>query len=234
MTTKQLNQQVQLMQCNHKKTSNSKSSYNKLNTIKAINTIRFRHGFILSGLGLVTLFTAMVNASEITTSMNSDIANEFKKQFNLQKSPSKSTKLSLMNNPYSKALSIINMKLSDEAEKGQPRRLMTSDESTLQAKNDRFGECQKTIVIFIGFSKSAYTLSTMKYPATKEQIMTDNLASVEYPFTVEDTNDGDTRPQQIALELGWNYRGNGEENVEVFFETCLAIPVSLYYWEDTF
>tara|TARA_R110000737_G_C14593891_1_gene488012 strand:- start:1032 stop:1736 length:705 start_codon:yes stop_codon:yes gene_type:complete len=234
MTTSKLNQQVQIMQCKHKKASDSKSSYNKLNTTKAISTIKFRRSFILSALSLVTLFSATSNASAITTSMSSDIANEFKKQFSLQKQANKSTKLALMNNPYQKALSVIDSKLSDEAENGQPRRLMTYDESIIKAKMNRFEACQGSVAIFIGFSKSAYALSTMKYPATKEQIMTDNFASVEYPFTVEDTNDGDTRPLQIALELGWNYRGNGEENVEVFFETCLAIPVSLYYWEDTF
>ena len=222
------------MQCKHKKTSDSKSSYNKLNTTKAINTIRFRRSFILSGLGLVTLFTAMTNASTITTKMSSAIANEFNEQFSLQKYPNKSKKLTFMDNPYNRALNVINTKLSDEAEKGHPRRLMTHDESMLKAKRNRFGACQENIVIFIGFSKSAHTLSTMKYPATKEQIMTDNFASVEYPFTEEDRKDGDTRPQQIALELGWNYRGNGEDNVENFFETCLAIPVSLYYWKDTF
>lgn len=76
-------------------------------------------------------------------------------------------------------------------------------------KRNQFGACQESIVIFVGFSKSAHTLSTIKYPAAKEQIMTGDFASVEYPFTEED---GDSRPQQIALELGWNYRGN----IEVF------------------
>lgn len=107
---------------------------------------------------------------------------------------------------------------------------MTHNESMLKVKRNQFGACQESIVIFIGFSKSAHTLSTIKYPATKEQIMTGDFASVEYPFTEEDREDGDSQPQKIAPEFGWNYRSNGE----VFFETCLAIPVSLYYWKDTF
>jgi hypothetical protein len=223
------------MQFKQLKTNESKFSINTLKAITIKCYLNYRRVFFLGGFNFILLSSAIAaNASAITTGMNSDIANEFKKQFSLQKQANKSTKLALMNNPYQKILRVINGKLSDEAENGQPRRLMTHDESIIKAKMNRFEACQVSVAIFIGFSKSAQALSTMKYPATKEQIMTDNFASVEYPFTVEDTNDGDSRPEQVALELGWMYRGNGEENVELFFETCLAIPIDLYYWEDSF
>jgi len=142
-----------------------------------------------------------------------------------------------MKNPYVKFLKINKKKAVKEAELGRHRRLRTHDESIIRAKNIRFRTCQKTIVRYTGFASKAYVYSSGKHPKTKDEIMKNN--GIEYPFTAAQANDEISRPIQIALELGWKYKGKATEgkanrHIEEFFNACLAIPIKLYYSEDKF
>lgn len=205
---------------------------------------------------------SMANTTAITAGMSAEVAAEFNKQFNkpfmsgfiaalnpeaaaaVKKElkslgPAKmSDKLTMMDNPYEKFTGIIDDKMSDKNSAGYQakyhRRLLTHDESIVEAKRSRFGECQTSIVKYIGFAGNAHTFSTAGL--TKEEIMNGNIFGIDYPFTAEQRNDDTYRPGQIALELGWQYKGreNAEAHVDVFFKTCLDIPIDIYYWEDTF
>lgn len=201
--------------------------------IKAYNRQSF--GMIFS-IMLSALFSSVASATEITAGMNMEVVSEFNKQLSATTYPEMSNKLIFMENPYGKSLTIINNKISDKSEKNfheqYQRRLMTHDESIIEAKSSRFDACQTEVVRFIAFAKHSAIFSSGKDALTKDKIMKDN--GVEYPFTVEEKNDGDLRPIQISLELGWQYKGQGEGNVEAFFKACLAIPIDLYYWEDSF
>ena len=206
------------------------------NSINRANLASIR-SIVYTVLTLVMLFSAgtIASASPITASMSAEVAAEFTKQLNLQTSPSMSRKLIMMKNPYKKFLKVINKKVGDETNKGYEanygRRLMTHDESTLKAKFRRFKTCQRTIVYFMGFASKAKRFAR---EVSKEEVMEGNVFGVDYPFTQEQAKDDNMRPSQIALELGWQYQGQGEAHVETFLSTCLAIPIKLYYWPDKF
>jgi hypothetical protein len=196
-------------------------------TLQLIRTTTF------TSLSVVTLFFFMANAMAITSDMSPEVTAEFKKQLDLQTWPAMHTKLALMDNPYKKFYKAIKKKLTEEAEAGNRRRLMTHEESTLAAKKKRFDYCQSSVHFFVDFAKRAHTLGVVVEPLlTKDQLMTGN--GVKYPFTPEQAENGNFRPAQLALELGWKYKGKGEEYAETFLKACLAIPVSLYYKEDKF
>jgi len=184
-----------------------------------------------TGLSMITLFSAMTHAISITAEMSAEISAEYQKQLAKQDWPETHTKLALMDNPYKKSYKIIKKRLKKEAPAGQRRRLMTEEESTLMAKKKRFDYCQASVSFFVDFSARAHTLSTVEQnPLTEDDLMKGN--GVKYPFTKEQTNSANFRPTQIALTLGWKYRGKGKQYAEAFLATCLAIPVSLYYKED--
>jgi len=184
-----------------------------------------------AGLSLVTLFSAMANAISITAEMSTEIAAEYQKQLAKQDWPATHTKLALMDNPYKKSYKVIKKRVKKEAPQGQRRRLMTEEESMLMAKKKRFDYCQASVSFFVDFAERAHTLSTVEQnPLTEDALMKGN--GVNYPFTKEQTNNANFRPTQIALTLGWKYRGKGKQYAEAFLATCLAIPVGLYYKED--
>lgn len=177
---------------------------------------------------IVTLFSACIMASATVT------AYEKKVLLSMQHYPDNLRTLLLTPNPYEERLTIIGQKIEEEAPEGFYRRLMTHDESVLKAKNDRFNQCYGELVMFIGIAANLHAFTTGKNPLTKAQLLPGY--GVDYPFTEEQTNDGDSRPRQIALELAWQYKGreNADAHVDIFFKTCLAIPMSLYYWEDEY
>lgn len=201
------------------------------------NTTPYKYGsqiiraITFTVMSTVTLFSCMANAMTITSDMSPEVANEFNKQIALQTWPKMHTKLAFMNNPYSTFEKVIKQKVIAEAEVGQPRRLMSHEESIMLAKKKRFDYCQASVSFFVGFAERAHTLSTLEeQPLTKDKLMKGN--GVKYPFTEAETNNANTRPAQIALTLGWKHQGKGENHAELFLKTCLAIPVSLYYKED--
>jgi hypothetical protein len=203
----------------------------KVETTSDKKTLSFMRAITLSGLSVLTLFSTMANAISITAEMRPEVTTEYKKQLALQDWPAIHTKLALMDNPYSKFYKIIRKKLKEEAPTGQRRRLMTKAESMLTAKKTRFDYCQASVSFFVDFSERAQTLSTVeRNPLSEDSLMQGN--GVEYPFTKEQTNSANFRPTQIALTLGWKYKGRGKQYAEAFLATCLAIPVSLYYKED--
>jgi hypothetical protein len=203
----------------------------KVETTSDKKTLSFMRAITLSGLSVLTLFSTMANAISITAEMRPEVTTEYKKQLALQDWPAIHTKLALMDNPYSKFYKIIRKKLKEEAPTGQRRRLMTKEESILTAKKTRFDYCQASVSFFVDFSERAQTLSTVeRNPLSEDSLMEGN--GVEYPFTKEQTNSANFRPTQIALTLGWKYKGRGKQYAEAFLATCLAIPVSLYYKED--
>jgi hypothetical protein len=186
-----------------------------------------------SGLSGLIIVNTLANAAVLTAEMTPEVTAEFKKQLALQTWPAMHTKLALMDNPYAKFYKVIKKKLKKEAEEGHRRRLMTPEESMLTAKKKRFDYCQASVNFFIEFSERSHTLSTVEHkPLTKDQLMVGH--GIAYPFTEEQTNSADFRPVQIALELGWKYRGKGKQYAEEFLASCLAVPVSLYYKEDKF
>lgn len=205
--------------------------YFRLFTFGLFNVVAL---FILWGSVMLSLST-IVSASTITASMSAEVAAEFNKQLNKQIFPKMSNRLSMMKSPYRKFLKEINKKIGDKADEkydsNYHRRLMTHDESVIKAESRRFRNCQRKIVLFIGFSSRAKAFFS---ELTKEKIMKGNTFGVDYPFTQEQGNDAKYRPSQVALELGWQYQGQGEEQVEVFFKSCLATPISLYYEADKF
>jgi hypothetical protein len=181
-----------------------------------------------AGLSMVTLFSVMANAISITAEMSTEIATEYQKLLAKQDWPATHTKLALMDNPYKKSYKVIRKLLKKEAPEGQRRRLMTEEESMLMAKKKRFDYCQASVSFFVDFAERAHTLSTVEQnPLSEDALMKGN--GVEYPFTKEQTNSANFRPTQIALTLGWKYKGKGKQYAEAFLATCLAIPVSLYY-----
>jgi len=211
--------------------TNDKSKVDrKVKTSGYKKILPFIRSITLSGLSVLTLFSSMANAISITAEMSPEVTTEYKKQLALQDWPAIHTKLALMDNPYSKFYKIIRKKLKEEAPTGQRRRLMTEEESMLTAKKTRFDYCQASVSFFVDFSERAQTLSTVEQnPLSEDSLMKGN--GVEYPFTKEQTNSANFRPTQIALTLGWKYKGKGKQYAEAFLATCLAIPISLYYKE---
>ncbi|KGJ92258.1 hypothetical protein [Colwellia psychrerythraea] len=186
-----------------------------------------------TGVCLVAFFSFMANAMTITAEMSPEVTSEYNKQLDLQTWPKMHTKLALMDNPYATFYKTIRKKLKKEAITGKRRRLMTHDESIVSAKKKRFDYCQASVSFFVDFAKRAHDLSTLENnPLTKDKLMTGN--GVKYPFTDQEANNANFRPAQIALTLGWKYQGKGEQYAEAFLANCLAIPVSLYYKEDSF
>jgi hypothetical protein len=194
----------------------------KKTSVRVISAIAF------IGLSIVTLFSAMASAVSITAEMSPEIVTEYNKQLASQTWPETHTKLALMDNPYKKSYKIIKKRLKNEAPEGQRQRLMTEEESMIMAKKKRFDYCQASVSFFVDFAERAHTLSTVEQnPLTEDALMKGN--GVKYPFTKEQTNNANFRPTQIALTLGWKYRGKGKQYAEAFLATCLAIPVALYY-----
>lgn len=213
----------------------------KIKVNKNINIFNLRdiHFIAYTLFTMVTLFSASATAStaKITSGMSAEVAAEFTKQLslvNVQLFPKLSDQLSMVKNPYKKSYKVIKKKLKKEAEKGNRRRARTHNESIIKAKMRRFRECQEKIFLFVGFAGNAKTFSSGKQPLTKELSIKGNIYGVDYPFTQEQANSAAYRPSQIALELGWQYKGreNAEKHVETFFKTCLDIPISVYYVED--
>jgi hypothetical protein len=203
----------------------------KVKTTGYKKTLPFIRTIALSGLSVLTLFSTMANAISITADMSPEVITEYNKQLALQDWPAMHTKLALMDNPYSKFHKVIRKKLKKEAPAGQRGRLMTEEESMLTAKKTRFDYCQASVSFFVDFAERAQTLSTVEQnPLSEDALMKGN--GVEYPFTKEQTNSANFRPTQIALTLGWKYKGKGKQYAEAFLASCLAIPVSLYYKED--
>ena len=199
------------------------SRYQK--ALQVIRTITF------AGISTTALFSGMANAISITAEMSPEVTTEYRKQLALQTWPAMHTKLALMDNPYSTFYKITRKKLKKEAGPGQRRRLMTQEESLLMAKKKRFDYCQASVNFFVDFSQRAQTLSTVEQnPLTKDALMKGN--GVKYPFTKAQTNNANFRPAQIALTLGWKYKGKGKQYAETFLANCLAIPINLYYQED--
>ncbi len=185
----------------------------------------------LTGVILVSFLSFQVNATTVTADMNPEITAEYKKQLAAQTWPEMYKKLAWMDNPYKVTYKAMKKRLKKEAEPGQRRRLMTNEESTMAAKKKRFDYCQASIEFFVSFAERANTLSKVEQnPLSKDKLMTGN--GVDYPFTKAQKNDGNFRPAQIALELGWKYQGKAEQYAESFLATCLAIPLELYYKED--
>lgn len=203
--------------------------------LRGISLVAFTVFNIVTLLSLTFSTSAMASTTAITVGMSSEVAAEFNKQLNKQVFPKMSSRLSMMKSPYRKFLKDTNKKIGDKADKeydsNHHRRLMTHDESVIKAESRRFRNCQRKIVLFIGFSSRAKAFFS---ELTKEKIMKGNTFGVDYPFTQEQGNDAKYRPSQVALELGWQYQGQGEEQVEVFFKSCLATPISLYYEADKF
>ncbi|ALO36265.1 hypothetical protein CMT41_17150 [Colwellia sp. MT41] len=186
-----------------------------------------------TGVSIVTFFSSMANSKAITDEMSAEVTAEFNKQLALQAWPEMHTKLALMDNPYSIFYQKIKISLKEQPTAGHQRRLMTEEESLLAAKKKRFDYCQASVPFFVDFAKRADNLSTLEHsPLTKNKLMQGN--GVKYPFTEEQSNNGNFRPTQIALTLGWQYQGQGEIHAEEFLASCLAIPVSFYYVEDKF
>ncbi|MBU2871144.1 hypothetical protein [Colwellia sp. E2M01] len=210
-------------------------------TLNMLKTIIFKNmflitpsitivGLVLSSL-LATSFTANANTLSITAEMSPEVVAEYNKQLASNSWPEMHTKLALMDNPYAKQYKVLRKALRKEAPEGKRKRLMTHEESLFMAKKMRFDYCQASVSFFVDFSQRAFDLSTTEQnPLTKEQLMQGN--GVAYPFTEAEKNNPSTRPPQIALDLGWKYKGQGKARAKEFLATCLAIPVELYYKED--
>ena len=110
-----------------------------------IRTIAF------TGVSLVTCFSSMANAIEITAEMSPEVTAEYNKQLASQTWPEMHTKLALMDNPYATFYKVIRKKLKAEAEPDQKRRLMTDEESIVAAKKKRFDYCQASVPFFVSF-----------------------------------------------------------------------------------
>jgi hypothetical protein len=198
--------------------------------IKNTRRQRLRTAAFLA-ISLLPLFSLIAKANSVTAQMSPEIIAEYKKHLAAQTWPKTYKKLAFMDNPYKAAYKKMKKSLKKEAPEGQRRRLMTADESTMAAKKKRFDYCQASVDFFVSFAARAYTLSRVEQnPLSEEKLMSGN--GVDYPFTKEQKNNGNFRPAQIALDLGWKYQGKGEQYAESFLATCLAIPLELYYKED--
>ncbi|TYK64651.1 hypothetical protein [Colwellia echini] len=209
-------------------TNNLHSTLN-LNVKKTLRFITFISLSLISLLA--TTRTTLADTVSITADMSPEIIAEYEQQLASESWPEMHTKLALMDNPYAKSYKVLKKKLKSEAAPGERKRLMTHEESIFMAKKMRFDYCQASVSFFVDFAQRAFDLSTAEQkPLSKDQLMTGN--GVAYPFTEAEKNNPATRPPQIALTLGWKYKGQGHARAEEFLATCLAIPVELYYKED--
>ena len=173
----------------------------------------------------------MADTVSVTAEMSPEVIVEYNNQLASKSWPEMHTKLALMDNPYSASFKALKKQLKSEAPAGKRKRLMTHEESIMMAKKKRFDYCQASVSFFVDFSQRAFDLSTTEQnPLSKDQLMQGN--GVAYPFTEAETNNAGTRPPQIALTLGWKFKGKGQAHAEEFLATCLSIPVELYYKED--
>lgn len=204
---------------NHINTPKTKSIFITIRTLAAV---------VFSAL---TLFSVSANAASITAEMSPEVKAAYEKSLAAQSWPEIHTKLAFMDNPYKKFDRALKKSLRKEAPEGKKRRLRTPEENTLVAKKMRFDYCQAAITFFVDFSQRAYDLTIVEdNPLTEDQLMAGN--GIAYPFTDAEKNDGKTRPTQLALQLGWEYKGKGKVYAEHFLASCLAEPISLYYQED--
>ena len=97
------------------------------------------------------------------------------------------------------------------------------------AQYEQFWLCQSYLGIFLSFSEET---SHMIKPGqmTKDEWfkITAESWGIEYPFTAENAAEGVGKVTQLAISLAYKYRGQGNQMGPVFWEQCLAIPLSLF------
>lgn len=216
--------------------SNFFKNKNKINkrtqtSINMLNLLTFRTRIFITLCTLGLFSSQAIAALTVTAEMSPEVKAAYKKSLAAQTWPQMHTKLAFMDNPYKLFDRTIKKKLRKEAPEGQKRRLRTKEESLIGAKKMRFDHCQAAVTFFVDFAKRSHALTIIEdNPLTEDQLKAGN--GVAYPFTVAETKNGKTRPTQLALELGWDHKGKGEQYAEQFLATCLAEPISLYYQED--
>ena len=97
------------------------------------------------------------------------------------------------------------------------------------AKEYRFSECQTRLAGFLTLSSSAHAV-TAKGGMDKHDYLRSLSKEFDttYPFTTISSNDSFDIMNQFFVKIVWKYRGKGKENVTVFFNACLSIPITIF------
>ena len=177
--------------------------------------------FLLQNLLAVQANTAVLTNATLQE-MTQEDRNAFNIQYQIEYKQHQDNYLALlgMRNPYDKLIDAY-----ENANKSDDKEL-----TNLMAKRDLFDECRNMTGGFIGFANSSQALTEGPGGMSKEKYM--KLSSkhfdIDYPFTEKQRNESFGRFWQVFMESGWKYRGKGEENVFVFFNTCMNIPIALF------
>ena len=97
------------------------------------------------------------------------------------------------------------------------------------AQYEQFRLCQNYLGAFVAFSNGAgEVIKPGIWTKEKWFKITAGSWGVDYPFTAEDAAEGVGKVTQLAISLAYKYRGQGDQMGPVFWEQCLAIPLSLF------
>jgi len=177
--------------------------------------------FLLQNLLAVQASTAVLTNATLQQMTQEEIK-AFNIQYQIKYKEYKDNYLALlgMRNPYNKLIDAY-----QNANKSDDKEL-----TNLMAKRDRFSECRKKLTGFVAFTGTAEALTEGPYGIKKDEFLKSESRrqNIDYPFSNADKNDSFGRVWQVFLETVWKYRGKGEENVFVFFNTCMNIPIALF------
>jgi|GEM_PF-2588234 len=175
---------------------------------------------------LQSLFTVQANTVVLTNATLQQMTQEEIKAFNIEyqikykEHKDSYLALATMYNPYRKLIEFYESTIN----------LSNKITNNLLAKAERFDKCSYKATAFIAFSGSAEAVTEGPHGMSKEKYMksTSDEFDIDYPFTEEERNESLGRVAQVFVELVWKYRGKGEDNVFVFFNACMNIPIKIF------
>jgi len=177
--------------------------------------------FLLQNLLAVQANTAVLTNATLQE-MTQEDRNAFNIQYQIEYKQHQDNYLALlgMRNPYDKLIDAY-----ENANKSDDKEL-----TNLMAKRDRFSECRKKLTGFVAFTGTAEALTEGPYGIKKDEFLKSESRRqyIDYPFSNADKNDSFGRVWQVFLETVWKHRGTGKDNVFVYFNTCMNIPIVLF------
>ena len=117
-------------------------------------------------------------------------------------------------------------------EKVDAGKAMSMDDKIIWAKSERFDVCGSALSVYYGRANNFKV--RIEASLSKEELMKSfaERHHLSYPFSKEDSEDGDQAPYQLALKKAWQYRLNRNSGIADFINSCLSLPIELYLWED--
>lgn len=159
--------------------------------------------------------------------MSSEEVEEFNRQYSLEYKKNEGElsvwhTLTHMLNPY-----LIIMKRHNYNESSREK--LSKIEVNLIAKEERFFECQVKTAGFLPLSSEAQALTSKEGMSKHDYLRSlSKEFDTTYPFTTITSNYPLDIINQFFVKMVWKYRGKGKENVTVFFNACLSIPIKIF------